>query len=108
MLSSRALLILIHLLCFGFFSYQMSVQISSYLDPGPDRLHTVVENQDLDGANISLVFKVCYNPSYNISVLNSAGYSNAMLYFLGTNKGNQMFIGWTGENQTWDVAGKSE
>ena len=106
MLSSRALLILIHLLCFGFFSYQMSVQISSYLDPGPDRLHTVLENKNLTQANISLVFKVCYTPSYNIAVLSASGYPTALDYFMGTNKsGSGTFIGWAGANKSLDVAG---
>ena len=107
MMSSRALLIFINLFCFGVFFYQISVQISHHLDPGPDRLHTVLENKNLSQANVSLVFKVCYTPSYNMSVLSQAGYNNTMYYFLGkTNSSNGGFIGWVGKNKTLDVAGE--
>ena len=106
MASSGAILVAIHFFCFGFFFYQFSVLMSHYLDPGPDRLHTVLENKNLTQANISLVFKVCYTPSYNIAVLNASGYPTALDYFMGTNKsGSGTFIGWAGANKSLDVAG---
>ena len=103
---STALQVFIHLLCFGFFSYQLSVLMSHYLNPGPDRLHTALENQNLSQANISLVFKICYNPPYNISVLNEAGYPSALMYFLGQRYYGTGLVGWAGQNKTMDVAGR--
>ena len=107
MTPSKTLLILINLFCFGFFFYQFSVVISHHLNPGPDRLHTVLENKNLSQANISLVFKDCYTPSYNKTVLKSAGYPSTMHYFLGLNQsGDGGFIGWAGISKTLDVTGR--
>ena len=104
---STALNSLIHLVCFVSFSYQLSELLLGYLDPGPARLHTVLQNKNLSEANISLVFKICYTPSYNNSLLKLAGYDNVMNYFLGVNDtGSKTFIGWAGENKTCDIAGK--
>ena len=102
------LALLLHFICFGFFFFQLSNLMSNYLEPGPDRLHTVLENKNLSQANISLVFKVCYTPAYNISVLNASGYPTVINYFMGTDKsgGGENFIGWAGQNKTWDVAGR--
>ena len=106
MRSSRAPLVLIHIVCFGFFFYQFSFLISGYLSPGPDRLHTVLENKNLSEANLSLVFKVCYSPSYDLSVLNAAGYRDDIVYFVGVNEsGSSDVIGWAGKNKTADIAG---
>ena len=81
--------------------------MSHYLSPGTDRLQTVLENKNLSQANISLVFKICYIPSYNNTVLKEAGYPSALTYFLGTNKsGESVFIGWAGQDKNMDVAGK--
>ena len=101
------LILLIHFVCFGFFSYQFSVLISNYLNPGTDRLQTVLENKNLSQANISLVFKICYSSAYNNSVLEDAGYPSIMTYFLGSNSsGNGTFIGWGGQDKNMDVAGR--
>ena len=102
------LTLLLHFICFGFFFFQLSNLMSNYLDPGPDRLHTVLENKNLSQANISLVFKVCYTPSYNKTVLQEAGYSSGVLaYFMGTNRSRSRdFIGWAGENKNLDIAGR--
>ena len=107
MASSTAFHVFIHLLCFGLFLYQFSVLMSHYLNPGPDRLQTVLENKNLSQANVSLVFKICYTPPYNNTVLNEAGYTSASSFFLGTKKsGSRDFIGWAGEDKNMDVAGR--
>ena len=104
---NTALNTLTHLLCFAIFSYQIYVLLMGYQEPGPARLHTVLQNKNLTEANVSLVFKICYTPSYNTSVLQSAGYENVMTYFLGVNDiESKTVIGWAGENKTWDIAGR--
>ena len=101
------LTLLLYSICFGFFSYQLSVLLLGYLDPGPARLHTVLQNKNLSEANVSLVLKICYTPSYNNTLLNLTGYDNVMTYFLGVSgpAGSNKSIGWAGENKTEDVAG---
>ena len=100
-------ILLIYFVCFSFFFYQFSVLTSNYLNPGTDRLQTVLENKNLSQANISLLFKICYTPSYKVSVLNKSGYPSVMTYFLGTNRsGDDLFIGWAGQDKNLDVAGR--
>ena len=100
-------ILLLYFVCFGFFSYQFSVLMSNYMNPGTDRLQTVLENKNLSQANISLLFKICYIPSYNIAVLKQSGYPSVMSYFMGTNKsGVGPFIGWAGQDKNMDVAGR--
>ena len=106
MVSSTAFNVFIHLFCFVIFFYQFSVLISNYLNPGTDRLQTVLENKNLSQANISLIFKICYTPPYNNSVLNEAGYPSALMYFLGQGDYRSGFLGWAGQNKTLDVAGR--
>lgn len=107
MLPNKASPLLLHVFCFSFFSYQFTYVLKSYIDPGPDSLRTVLQDKDLSEANISLVFKVCYTPSYNLTILAAAGYTNLQNYLLGAvgTARKHTIVGWQGENKTLNSSG---
>ena len=102
-LFSRNYLLLANLACLIGFCFQFGNVLDTYVHPTQTTI-TVTERH-LQDDNFPLLFKICFNPSFNASAVEEAGYSS---FFSGRSKFNSSLLGWAGHTGEGGVQGRVE
>ena len=86
----------LNLICCVAFSIQFFNVVKEWLYP----TQTTVEIKEigLENFDFPVIFKICANPGFNITVLQEEGYDSINAYFCGTSKFNSSITGWAGHN----------
>ena len=100
-LFSRNYLLLANLACFVGFCCQFGSVLHTYLHP-TQPIITVTE-RNLEDSTFPIIFKICFDPSFNTSEEEDAGYG---YYFMsGRSKYNSSVVGWAGHTAEGGVQG---
>ena len=97
---SRNYLLLANLACFIGFCVQFGNVLDTYVHPTQTTI-TVTE-RNLQDSVFPLLFKICFNPSFNSSAIEEAGYND---FFSGKSKFNSSLLGWAGHTSEGGVQG---
>ena len=107
-LFSRNYLLLANLACFVGFCCQFGSVLHTYLHP-TQPIITVTE-RNLEDSDFPILFKICFDPSFNTSEIEDAGYRDFHGYgdffqdfFSGRSKFNQSLVGWAGHTEEGGV-----
>ena len=102
-LLTRNYIILANIGCFIGFCLQFGNVVDTYVHPTQTTI-TVTE-RNLKDFQFPLLFKICFNPSFNKTAEAEAGYSD---YFNGKSKHNSSLFGWAGHSEDGQVLGTVE
>ena len=102
-LFSRNYLLLANLACLIGFCVQFGNVLDTYVHPSQTTI-TVTET-NLQDSQFPLLFKICFNPSFNASAVEEAGYTD---FISGKSKFNSSFLGWAGHTFQGGVQGTVE
>ena len=105
-LFSRNYLLLANLACLIGFCVQFGNVLDTYVHPSQTTI-TVTE-RNLQDSQFPLLFKICFNPSFNASALEEAGYAGYTDLFSGESTFNSSFLGWAGHTAEGGVQGTVE
>ena len=100
---SRNYIILANLGCLIGFCFQFGNVLDTYVHPTQTTI-TVTE-RDLKDSEFPLLFKICFNPSFNKTAEEEAGYNS---FFSGKSTFNSSLVGWAGHNEDGSVQGTAE
>ena len=102
-LFSRNYLLLANLACLIGFCFQFGNVLDTYVHPTQTTI-TMTE-RNLQDDDFPLLFKICFNPSFNVSAVEEAGYTS---FFSGRSKLNSSLLGWAGHTAEGGVQGTVE
>ena len=102
-LFSRNYLLLANLACLIGFCFQFGNVLDTYVHPTQTTI-TVTES-NLQDSEFPLLFKICFNPSFNTSAVEEAGYT---FFISGKSKFNSSLLGWAGHTAEGGVQGTVE
>ena len=102
-LFSRSYLLLANVACFIGFCVQFGNVLDTYVHPTQTTI-TVTE-RNLQDSEFPLLFKICFNPSFNTSAVEEAGYT---FFISGKSKFNSSLLGWAGHTAEGGVQGTVE
>ena len=102
-LLTRNYILLVNLGCLIGFCFQFGSVVDTYVHPTQTTI-TVTE-RDLRDFEFPLLFKICFNPSFNKTVEEEAGYYD---FFSGKSKHNSSLVGWAGHTEEGGVLGTVE
>ena len=94
---SKAIWVLVNLLCIVFFSLQLVHILEGYAKPTVTR--TWEEEVFLQDIDFPLTIKICVIPGFNQTALNESGYYDTWFYFLGQSAFNDSIYGWAGHTE---------
>ena len=94
---SKAIWVLINLLCAAFFTLQLVHILEGYARPTVTR--TWEEEVFLQDIDFPLTIKICVIPGFNQTALNESGYDDTWFYFLGQSAFNDSIYGWAGHTE---------
>ena len=80
--------------CFIFFLVHSAIIGWQQLFPSETFNH--VREKKLDDIEFPSIFKICINPSANLTELKKVGYDNIWNYFIGRSLFNRTIFGWAG------------
>ena len=105
-LFSRHYLLLANIACLIGFCFQFGNVLDTYVHPTQTTI--IVTERNLQDSEFPLLFKICFNPSFNASAVEEAGYKNNNGFFSGKSKFNSSFLGWAGHTAEGGVQGTVE
>ena len=102
-LLTRNYILLANLGCLIGFCFQFGNVLDTYVHPTQTTI-TVTE-RDLKDSEFPLLFKICFNPSFNTTAEEEAGFDD---FFSGQSKYNSSLVGWAGHTEEGGVLGTVE
>ena len=95
----------------GSFSFLIHIGFIGFNQLNPSETFTKYQETLLDNIDFPIIFKICLKPSLNLTFLQSVGYKNRKMYFLGRSIHNTSLYGWAGHDTDGrplyqDVGGK--
>ena len=103
---SNHYLFLVNFTCFLAFSIQLTSVLGSFLDRTQTNIHK--HEEDLLGKKFPIILKLCFNPGFNDTAINEAGYKDIFGYFAGQSKYNKSVYGWAGHTEDGGVVDSVE
>ena len=100
---TRNYIILANIGCLIGFCFQFGSVVDTYVHPTQTTI-TVTE-RDLKDSEFPLLFKICFDPSFNKTAEEEAGYDH---FFSGKSKFNSSLVGWAGHTKDGGVRGSVE
>ena len=85
---------------FAFF-IQMCIYLNEQVHP--TLAATTLEENKLEDLEFPVIFKLCFQNSFNLEKLVKAGYSSVSNYFKGESRFNSSLYGWAGHNSNGSV-----
>ena len=77
--------------------------LSFYGQISPEETVSKLTRKGLGDIDFPVVFRICMNPSFNDTELESVGYENVYYYFLGKSRFNSSIYGWSGHTEEGGV-----
>ena len=100
---TRNYIILANLGCLIGFCFQFGSVVDTYVHPTQTTI--TVTKRSLKDSEFPLLFKICFNPSFDKTVEEEAGYYD---FFSGKSKHNSSLVGWAGHTKEGGVLGTVE
>ena len=64
---------------------------------------TGIKKKKLQDMDFPVVFKICPDPAFNITLLKKEGYAKISGYFRGESRFNKSIYGWAGHTNTFET-----
>ena len=80
------------------FAFLIQMCIFLYDQAHPTLTETNLEERKLEELDFPVIFKLCFQNSFNLEKIVNAGYSSVSNYFKGKSRFNSSVFGWAGHN----------